>query len=155
MTPKKDAAALRANLRLTMAAAKEQAAAAEERAGKAETNAQITADVDAAGKLEKELAAAARVVHMNVFEDGLTDSPAAVGLPADYTDRLDRLLRALSDDGAGNLFTCFKSARDLGALPPIAPLTSAEALFGVVDLVYNVRTSAPFHARAAALDIAV
>lgn len=79
-----------------------------------------------------------RVLQINVFEDGLTDAPAAIGLSPEFTDRFNHLLLALSDDGSGNRFLCFKKARDLSVLPAVAPLISAAEFFGFVDLAYNV-----------------
>ena len=79
-----------------------------------------------------------RVVQMNVFEDGLTDAPGAIGLSPDFSTRFNTLLEALSDDGAGRRFLCLRKARDFTVLPSVAALTASAEFFGYLDLVYNV-----------------
>ena len=79
-----------------------------------------------------------RVLQMNVFEDGLTDAPAAIGLSPEFAGRLGMLLRALGDDGQGAAFLGFKPSRDMSMLPPLTPVNSAASLFGYIDVVYNI-----------------
>ena len=78
-----------------------------------------------------------RVVHWNVFEDGLTQAPSAIGFQQSFMRRLDALLAALADDGDGNLFMGFGKARDFSVVPQAVPLDSTTRLLGFVDVVYS------------------
>lgn len=80
----------------------------------------------------------ARVLQTNVFEDGLTDAPGAIGLSSEFSVRFNALLDSLSDDGTGQRFICFKMARDFSVLPQVAPLRTSAEFFGFLDLVYNI-----------------
>jgi len=83
------------------------------------------------------MATSVRILQANVFEDGLTDAPGAIGLSEEFTTRFNRLLLSLSDDGAGNPFLCFKKSRDFSVLPAVAHLSSAAEFFGFLELVYD------------------
>ena len=74
-----------------------------------------------------------RVLHFNVFEDGLADTPAAIGFRAGFKAELDRVLATLCDDGQGRLLTGFEKTRDFQRLPPTIPLNHTAAFFGHID----------------------
>eukprot|EP00929_Paragymnodinium_shiwhaense_P085132 TRINITY_DN45585_c0_g1_i1.p2 TRINITY_DN45585_c0_g1~~TRINITY_DN45585_c0_g1_i1.p2 ORF type:complete len:277 (+),score=35.98 TRINITY_DN45585_c0_g1_i1:49-831(+) len=78
-----------------------------------------------------------RVLHANVLEDGLADTPASLWFTDDFRRSLDKVLAALSDDGNGRRLHSFQASRDATQLPPVGTLSSAEALFGFVDVVYS------------------
>ena len=78
------------------------------------------------------------MLQTNVFEDGLTDAPGAIGLSPEFTVRFNALLDALSDDGTRRRFICFEKAQDFRVLPNVAPLRSSAELFGFLDLVYTI-----------------
>jgi hypothetical protein len=90
-----------------------------------------------------------RIVHWNVFEDGLNQAPLAIGLDAAFTTRLDALLAALggAGDGAGDdgctdgvadrRFMGFDKARDFTQVPAAVPIDSTARLLGFVDVVYS------------------
>ena len=77
---------------------------------------------------------------MNVWEDGLTLAPGAVGFSPAFRARLDALLHSLCycpTTGQPSLYG-FSKARDFAVLPPAAPIDSTSALLGCVDVVYTV-----------------
>ncbi|CAE8588404.1 unnamed protein product [Polarella glacialis] len=78
-----------------------------------------------------------RLLHANVFEDGLADTPGNLGFTADFRRRASELLRVLCDDGQGRLLYGFTPSRDLSRLPPTVPLASVESIFGFIDVLYS------------------
>ena len=78
-------------------------------------------------------AGAVRVLHFNVFEDGLADTPAAIGFRAGFKAELDILLATLCDDGQGRRLTGFEKTRDFQQLPRTVPLSHTVAFFGHLD----------------------
>ena len=76
--------------------------------------------------------------HHNIFEDGLTDTPAAVGLSPQFTARATALLEAMSSaDGDGNEpFVGFGKSRDFSLLPPVNQIRTPAALLAVLDVMY-------------------
>ena len=82
------------------------------------------------------MAARLRVMHWNVFEDGLTDAPASLGFSLSFRGRLDALLAALSA-GGGKPFRGFQPSRDLKILPAAVDISSTTAFFGHIDVAYT------------------
>ncbi len=86
-----------------------------------------------------------RIVHWNVFEDGLNQAPLAIGMDAAFTRRLDALLAALGGGGAGDgdhesddrRFMGFDKARDFTRVPSAVPIDSTARLLGFVDVLYS------------------
>ena len=83
-----------------------------------------------------------RLLHWNVFEDGLADTPASVGFSDDFSRRFSRLLSIVSDsgDGGGALATFygFVKTRDFSELPEVTPIDSTSSFFGFIDIVYTL-----------------
>ena len=83
-----------------------------------------------------------RLLHSNVFEDGLADTPASVGFSDDFSRRFSRLLSIVSDsgDGGGALATFygFVKTRDFSELPEVTPIDSTSSFFGFIDIVYTL-----------------
>ena len=77
------------------------------------------------------------VMHWNVFEDGLADTPSALSFPPEFTARLDTLLAVLCRDGHGIPLVGFSTTRDFSQLPEVRPLDSSAAFFGCIDVLYN------------------
>jgi len=80
---------------------------------------------------------AIHVVHWNVFEDGLTDSPASVGFTPAFDSRFSALLLELSRTETGDRFHVLGSARDFSQLPPVIAITSTASFVASIDLLYN------------------
>ena len=78
------------------------------------------------------------VVQMNVFEDGLTDTPAAIGFSQEFGGKLAALLAVLSDDGVGRKYLGFKSARDLSVLPAVTPIDTPARFLGHLNQAYEI-----------------
>ena len=81
--------------------------------------------------------AALRVLHWNVFEDGLADTPGTLSFSADFTARFDALLKHISEDGAGRPFLAFAPTRDFTQLPNTKPIGSSATFFGFLETLYN------------------
>lgn len=75
-----------------------------------------------------------RVLHWNVYEDGLADTPGALGFSDAFRKSFASLLAALGGDS----FFSFNSTRDFAQLPEVTPVTSITSFFGLLDCVYNV-----------------
>ena len=78
-----------------------------------------------------------RAIQMNVFEDGLNAAPGAVGFRAEFKTELDALLAALGTDEGGEHFFGLGAARDFGTLPRAFPITSTDAFFAPLDVLYS------------------
>ena len=74
------------------------------------------------------------VVQWNVLEDGLADTPSAVGFAPDFRAAFETLLRALG----GDTFFTFAQTRDFTELPRPVPVVSVESFVGSLDCVYNI-----------------
>ena len=78
-----------------------------------------------------------RVIQWNVFEDGLTMAPKSLGFSREFSERFDRLLAVLADDGQGKLMQGFAAVRDFNQPPPRQPLNSLNNFFAFIDVVYS------------------
>lgn len=81
-----------------------------------------------------------RLLHWNVFEDGLADTPGNMAFSTSFTQQFSALLSVLSDSsGSGHAdFFGFAPARDFGQLPDAVPINSTTAFFGHIDLLYTL-----------------
>ena len=80
-----------------------------------------------------------KMLQFNVFEDGLTETPGAIGFRSDFRLRLTKLLRVLSGPGtSGQPFLGFASTRDFSGLPDVVILESTELLFGHLEVLYTM-----------------
>ena len=87
---------------------------------------------------------ALRLLHWNVFEDGLADTPASVGFTDAFSNSFSKLLAVLSastEDGEGSApstFYGFSKTRDFSELPDVTPIDSTASFFGFIDIVYTL-----------------
>lgn len=79
-----------------------------------------------------------RVVQWNVFEDGLTDTPGAIGFSHDFEMRFAKVLASISQDEAGASYYGFAPARVFTQLPAVTAINTPSAFLGFINDVYNV-----------------
>eukprot|EP00929_Paragymnodinium_shiwhaense_P077663 TRINITY_DN40019_c0_g1_i1.p1 TRINITY_DN40019_c0_g1~~TRINITY_DN40019_c0_g1_i1.p1 ORF type:complete len:636 (-),score=111.12 TRINITY_DN40019_c0_g1_i1:58-1965(-) len=77
------------------------------------------------------------VLHANVFEDGLAETPESLWFPLRFSEPTDKLLQAMGKSIEGSELVGFKACRDITQLPPVRPLTTVHTLLGFIDLVYT------------------
>ena len=93
---------------------------------------------DSASRMRIESGDRLKLMQFNVFEDGLTDAPGAIGFPGGFRSRADALLAALALSADGVKFMGFETCRDFSRLPDLVAIQSLGALMTTVDIAYNV-----------------
>ncbi|KAL1530556.1 hypothetical protein AB1Y20_001457 [Prymnesium parvum] len=78
-----------------------------------------------------------RLLHWNVFEDGLADTPGSLGISPQFSARFSKVLTVLSGSGTQSPFMGWRETRDFTELPDLVPLDSTARLLGHVGCMYN------------------